>query len=82
MRNPQTLLVALVIILVIAFGVREALNKPGETLTKSVYCQNAPYTTVEVCIDLQLYLKGYAPQWMYVHPSKKPTTQRPTTSVS
>lgn len=71
MRNPQTLLVALVIILVVAFGIREALNKPGETLLRGVYCQNAPETSIEVCIDLELYFDGHAPSWMYDHDTEQ-----------
>ena len=70
--TSQTLLVALVIILVIAFGLREALDKPGETLTRGVYCQDAPETSIEVCIDLELYFDGFAPSWMYEHDYQEP----------
>ena len=64
-HNSPTLLVLLVIILVVAFGIREALDKPGETLMNPVYCQNAPESSIEVCIDLHLYLDSLAPAWMY-----------------
>ncbi len=70
-KHPN-LMYALICLFIFTLAYWASHNAPGESFTTPVYCENHPVDGEQVCVDLQVWIDGNAPGWMFDQPKEEP----------